>query len=142
MVPQMRLFEWMTSLMMLGISVTIVLSPATVSRGGFALVENVGLTPSVLGLLFTIGGALRFVALYANGHWPVVGPRLRAFCALGGALVWAQMLVALLKWSCGDGYISLGVPVYLFLTIGELLSCWRAATDSRWKKASQDAARG
>lgn len=126
-----RLFEWMTALMMVGIAVTIALSPKAIAFGGFYLMQDIGLTPAILGVLFSLGGCLRVAGLYANGNWPIYGPRLRAGCALGGAVIWAQMFLALIKWSSQSGYVSIGVPVYLFLTIGEFISCYRAARDGR-----------
>ena len=125
----MRLFEWMTSLMMIGISINVAVSPNAIHYGGFALMSNVGLTAPVIGILFMAGGSMRMAALYANGHWPVIGPRLRAGCAAAGALVWAQMLLALIRWSDESGYVSIGVSVYLFLVVGEVISCHRAASD-------------
>jgi hypothetical protein len=125
----MKLFEWMTSAMMIGIAVIVAFSPSAIHSGGFALMANIGLTASVVGVLFMASGCARMAALYANGNWPVIGPRLRAACAAGGALVWAQMLIALIKWSEQSGYISIGISVYTFLVVGEIISCHRAASD-------------
>jgi hypothetical protein len=126
---ELRLFEWMTSLMMIGIALTIMFDSRTIQQGGFYLIQNVGLTPDVLGILFTVGGAVRMLALRANGVWPIWGPRLRASCALGGALIWCQMGIALVKWSASEGYLSIGCAVYFVLALGELISCWRAGFD-------------
>lgn len=126
-----RLFEWMTALMMLGIALTIATSPQSVAHGGFYLMQNVGLTPAVLVVLFCAAGLARAAGLYANGHWPIYGPWCRALGAMGGVFIWAQMLLSLVKWSSQSGYVSIGVPVYVFLTIGELISCYRAASDGR-----------
>lgn len=126
-----RLFEWMTALMMLGIAATIASSPRSVGSGGFHLMLNLGLTPQVLGWFFAFAGFARVAGLYANGHWPVYGPWCRALCALGGAVLWGQMCLALIKWSEQSDYVSIGVSVYLFLTLGEVISCYRAASDGR-----------
>lgn len=131
-----RLFEWMTSLMMLGMAFVIAANPQTVKVGGFYLMAMVGLTAPVLGVLFTLVGCSRVAALIANGVWPTWGPRARAFCALFGAALWVQMTLALWAWSTQSGYISMGVPVYFFLTLGELVSCYRAATDVRTRSGS------
>jgi hypothetical protein len=128
-VKSMKLFEWVTSAMMIGIAIIVAVSPNAIHSGGFSLMANIGLTGSVIGILFMAAGAIRMVALYANGNWPVIGPRLRAGCAAGGAFVWAQMLIALVKWSEQSGYISIGVSVYTFLVVGEIISCHRAASD-------------
>ena len=126
-----RLFEWMTAMMMIGISITVAINPKTVEFGGFYLLADIGLTAPALGTLFMAGGCIRVAALFANGSWPVYGPRFRAGCSLFGAVIWMQMLVALTAWSTRSGYLSIGVPVYFFLTVGELISCYRAATDVR-----------
>ncbi len=126
-----RLFEWMTALMMVVIAVIVAVNPKTVEFGGFYLMRDIGLTATALGTLFMAGGCLRIAALFANGHWPVYGPRFRAACALMGAVIWMQMLLALTAWSTKSGYISIGVAVYFFLTVGELISCYRAAADVR-----------
>lgn len=126
-----RLFEWMTAFMMLGMAIVIAANPQTVRAGGFYLMTNIGFTAPVLAVLFTFGGCVRIAALFANGLWVSWGPKMRAGCALLGASIWVQMGVALIAWSAQSGYLSVGVPVYLFLTVGELISCYRAATDAR-----------
>ena len=126
-----RLFEWLVSAMMVLIAITVAVSPKTIAFGGFAGIEAVGLTAPMVAVLFSLAGCLRCASLYANGHWPVYGPRCRAACALAGALIWVQMLYALTKWSLTSGYLSIGIPVYACLTIGEIISCYRAASDGR-----------
>jgi hypothetical protein len=126
-----RLFEWITAVIMVGIATTIAISPRAVASGGFHLLQNLGLTAEVLVLLFAIGGCVRIAALWANGRWQVCGPWFRFGCALAGAFLWAQMCLALIEWSDGAGYVSIGVPVYAGLALGELISCSRAARDGR-----------
>lgn len=126
-----RVFEWMTALMMIGIAVTIAVSPGTMAAGGFTLMGNVGLTPGVVVVVFLAAGWLRMAALYANGHWPYYGPWCRAGGAMIGVIIWAQMFFSMLKWSEVSGFVPLGVPVYVFLTVGEFISCYRAARDGR-----------
>ena len=124
-----RLFEWMTSLMMLGMAFVIAINPSTVKVGGFYLLSNIGITAPVLAVLSTLIGCIRIAALFANGLWPLWGPRFRAGCALFAAILWIQMFLALLAWSKESGYISIGIAVYLFLALGEFISCYRAGTD-------------
>lgn len=129
-----RLFEWTTSGAMLGIALCVAISPKTVTSGGFYLMQNVGLSPAALGVLFTLGGCLRIAALYANGSWPSYGPKCRAAGAALGALLWGQMTIALFKWSWDQDYIAIGVCVYAALTISEMISCGRATRDGRTRK--------
>ena len=121
----------MTGLMMLGIAATIAASPRSIASGAFHLMQNIGFGPHSLGLAFAAIGSMRIGALYANGRWPFYGPWCRAVGALGGALVWVQMSVALIAWSDTAGYISIGVTVYAVLALGEFISCYRAANDAR-----------
>src|SRR5258708_38911234 len=126
-----RLFEWITAAMMMGIAVTIAVSPQAVDDGGFHLMKNLGLTPTILAVLFFVASISRAIGLYANGRWPIYGPWCRALGAAVGVIIWAQMFLSLIKWSGQSGYVFLDVSVYLFLTIGELVSCYRAASDAQ-----------
>lgn len=127
-----RLFEWMTSGMMIGVSIILAVNPKSIQFGGFYLIENIGLTAPVLAFVFFLVGVLRIVALFLNGPWRY-GPMLRAGGAVVGATIWAQMLYALTLWSMKGGYLSIGVAVYLFLAVGEAISCYRAAADGGCK---------
>ncbi len=126
-----RLFEWTTAAMMVGIAFCVAVSPKTISFGGFYLMQDVGLTPEIIGVAFTLGGCLRAAALFANGNWPVYGPMCRVVGAALGAVLWAQMSWALYRWSLAQGYVSIGVVVYGCLTLSEMISCGRAARDGR-----------
>lgn len=126
---EFRLFEWTMSLVMIGISFNIAFDPSSVPKGGFYLLENVWLTSSVLIVVFLFAGAARLSCLYANGRWPHIGPWCRVVCSASGALVWGEMALSLFQWSAQTGYHSIGVPVYFFLAIGEIISCFRAVRD-------------
>lgn len=117
--------------MMLGMALVIAINTDAIKFGGFYLMSNVGLTAPVLGVLLTFIGCVRCVALVANGFWPVWGPRMRASCAFLGASIWAQMLFALVTWSAERDFLSVNVPIFVMLTVGELISCYRAALDVR-----------
>lgn len=127
-----RLFEWATSFMMLCMAMIVAFFPQTAHREGLFLLGNVGLTAPVLAVLFCSVGFVRFVALFANGWWPTWGPYLRASCALVGASIWGQMMLANASWEAHiHGTASLNTPVFLTLMFGELISCYRAAKDVR-----------
>jgi hypothetical protein len=126
-----RLFEWMTASMMIGISLTTAFDPQSVSRGGFHGLYELGFSAPLLATFFMLAGCVRVAGLFANGMWPVIGPRFRAAGALAGSFIWLQMLYSLTVWSMKQGYFSLGVPVYACLSVGEFISCWRAASDVR-----------
>jgi hypothetical protein len=126
-----RLFEWLTSLMMLGIAVVLAISPNSIANGNFHILLATGFTAALVGPLFTLCGVTRLLALYANGVWQPWGPYCRAAGALVGAGIWGQMLFALAYNSQFTNSLSMGLPVYLFLMVGELISCYRAASDVR-----------
>lgn len=126
-----RMFEWISTAMMLGIAATLLLSPKSIEFSAFRLMLDAGLTQRSVEVFFLMAGWLRIIALFANGRLPVYGPAARAFGALAGAFIWGQMSVALLGLSPVTGTIAPGVPVYFALVVGELLSCVRAVRDGR-----------
>lgn len=126
----------MAAMMMIGVAIIVAANPKAIEFGGFYLVAQIGLTAPVLFVVFLIAGTGRVCALIMNGGplgWPNYGPKIRAIGAFIGMIVWAQMCYALVVWSNKSGYLSIGVSVYLFLIIGEGISCYRAATDVRLK---------
>jgi len=121
-----RLFELATTTMMLALALHIALWPQSIGASAFHFILQV-LDPAWLGVGFFVAGALRLVALIANGNWPFYGPILRAAGALAGAMIWAQMCVALVLLIPNAGSIpSPGIPVYLVLAVFELFSMYRA----------------
>lgn len=125
-----RLFEWIMTAAMIGIACWIVIWPATISASAFRFILEI-VTTQFLGFFFMVAGALRIAALVANGSWPVYGPYLRSFTAGAAALVWVQMAAALFSLPTFAAAPSPGIPVYFALTIGELISCYRALSDGR-----------
>lgn len=128
-----RLFEWVTTFIMLGMAATIIASPQTLERGAFRWMLVVGFTPLVLGLILVALGGLRCVALYVNGRWALWGPRLRLVGALGGAFIWFWMALALIFLTNDTGTLSIGIFNWIGLTLGEIVSCARAGSDVRTK---------
>lgn len=112
-----RLFEWMATLMMLGIAC-------------LALLPGSGV-PIAFALAVGVIACVRASALYLNGKWPITGPRCRAFCALLGAFIWLQMMMVL---SRHGGILPIELPVYLCLTLGEIVTCYRSAADVRHRE--------
>src|SRR5665647_3961128 len=111
-----RMFEWVMTLAMLGISLEIAIWPSSIASGSFRILLVV-ISPTGLSLFFGAFGFLRIAALIANGSWPEHGPRMRAMGAGAAALMWGQMCVALLLITPDMGGVpSAGVPVYAALT--------------------------
>lgn len=129
---QRRTFEFSVSVMMLGISALLIVSPESLSQNSFQYMMRIGLDAVTIPVLFSVASAFRIAALSANGNWPVWGPRLRATGAIIGAIIWSQMAFGLLLFSSVNNRpLSTGFPVYLMLTLGELLSLRRAGRDAR-----------
>lgn len=126
-----RAIEWLTTCMMLGIAVSIAVTPQTVARGSFRYLLELGLTPAGLAVFFFLVGIARALALYLNGRWHPYGPRLRAGGALFGAMIWALMALALAYLTFETGTVSVGVPVYACLAGAEIYSCLRAGADEQ-----------
>lgn len=126
-----RLFEWVTTIIMLGMAATIILYPDALAKGAFRYMLVAGFTPLVMGLFLAVVGAVRVVALYLNGRSPLWGPRVRAVGALAGAFIWCWMAVALAYLTNDTGFPSIGIFNWIGLTLGEIVSCARAGSDVR-----------
>ncbi|WP_424627566.1 hypothetical protein [Bradyrhizobium sp. SYSU BS000235] len=88
--------------------------------------------PEALTFVFLVLGTMRVAALIANGNWPIYGPFVRAIGALLGACMWLIMDLALFNAVANDGTPpSLGLPVYFFLFVFELISMYRALAGRR-----------
>lgn len=126
-----RLFEWGMAFAMLCLALQIFIWPLTLGASAFRYLAFIVNTENV-GLLFLVVAIARGVALIINGRSSVYGPRVRAMGALAGAVIWAQMDVALfiLMFETNNPP-SPGIPVYFALTVCELISSYRAATDVR-----------
>ena len=126
-----RLFEWAMTIAMLGLALEIAVWPSSIATGSFRLLLIV-INPTGLALFFGAFGLLRIAALIANGSWPEHGPRMRAMGAGAAALMWGQMCVALILMTPQFGGVpSAGIPVYFSMTVGELMSAYRAISDAR-----------
>lgn len=85
-----------------------------------------------VGLVYFFVAVARAAALVVNGRSLVYGPQFRAWGAIFGALIWAQMEVSLLKlYFCGVTNNSPGISLYFAMTLGELVTVYRASTDVR-----------
>jgi hypothetical protein len=123
-----RLWEWIMGLMMLGIAGTLAMPGNSLEKGPLHVLEQAGLTEGVLILAFGGIGCLRIVALVYNGRLPI--PRARALGSMAAALIWAQLGSILAYGSIQSGVPSLALPIYGFLTLGELFSCYRTGYDA------------
>lgn len=110
----------------LGLSIQMTVWPGTIEASAFRYL-SLAVDPSNVRNALLLGGSLRLAALIANGHWPVYGPLCRAMGALLTAVVWALITTSLWILHQETGRVpSPGISVYLMLTVGELLSFYRA----------------
>lgn len=121
-----RLFEWVTSASLLAMAIQTAVFPDVIGSSNFRYILVI-IAPANLSLFLFVVGTVRIAALIANGrYWPKWSPKLRALGALGGALIWFQITVALMIYVSDVGRPpSPGIPVYLALMFGELISCYR-----------------
>jgi hypothetical protein len=125
-----RLFEWAVAVMMVLMALTLALPGDTMERGALAPLAQAGFTEGNMAGFFGVTGALRGLALYANGNLNPQGALVRAFGAIAGAVVWGQMTLALLADAFDAAAPSLMIPVFGTLTMFDLLSCYRARIDA------------
>lgn len=125
-----RLFEWMVSAMMVLIGFTIAL-PGPVASDPLGLIIKYGLVGED-GLAFAFGmiGAARLCALWASSVFQTYGPRVRAIGSAFGSIVWLEMTIASIFAGISDGRTTLAASIYGTLTVGELISCYRATYDA------------
>jgi cytochrome b561 len=131
-----RLLEWGMAIAMFGIAIEIFAWPRTIEESAFRYFALV-VSGQNLGVMFLLVSIARVVALVANGRSCLYGPRTRAIGALVGALIWAQLDCALFMLILlePDNPPSPGIPIYFALTVCELISSYRAATDVRIRRA-------
>src|SRR5258708_2047019 len=85
-----RQFEWFAVRIMFLMALEIVLGPATMHAASLQRLAQAVHAQDV-GVFFLLIAAARCGALIANGRSSVYGPRVRAFGALAGAIIWAEM---------------------------------------------------
>lgn len=126
-----RLFEWVMTMAMLGLAIEIAVWPGTIGASAFRYMLQF-MAPADIGAMFAVAGLARIGALIANGRLPLHGPLMRAIGAGLAAVIWAQMDLALVMLAPhNNGIPSPGIPIYFSLTIGELISAYRAMADVR-----------
>lgn len=125
------IFEWVSAGMMMGMAVEILFAHDFPQRAGsFAILSQLGVPDSAFILFFLIFGAGRCVALFLNGLLYSSGPLLRGIGAAAGALIWGQLGIALFLSLVATHTLNIGIAMYFFMTVGEVISCYRAAGDA------------
>lgn len=126
-----RKLEWWPSGIMVALAIWTVIWPGAFAQGRFAAIDNVISPPALTALLAFIGIA-RILALYCNGRCPLYGPLVRVVGAVLSGSVFTQMALALwVNHLVVGNDPSPGIVVYAGLTLQEVRSAIRAATDAK-----------
>lgn len=128
-----RLLEWIMSLALVTIGALLALCPHTATIGGLRLGADLGFPVATCSAVFAVAGAARAAALFHNGSWPWGGPLLRAAGAAIGGLAWVQIAYGVLVAALGHDQAPADAVTYGVLTLGEIVSCYRACADVRPK---------
>ena len=118
------LFEWCMAYMLVLMSITLAFYPGTIQKSSFRLLLETGVPGMVFMFVYGFAGIIRLLALYANGKWKY-GTHARALGSGLGAIIWGQMCMALALRTFETDSISLGVPVYFVLSVGEIVATYR-----------------
>lgn len=129
-----RLFEWIMAGGLLLIAFTLALPGDSLDRGALRLLSQNGVSEEAMAFTFAALGSMRSVALFANGKLPFYGPLMRYAGSFVGALVWAMMMSPLAYDSLLTGKVSIYVPLLGMLTLGELISVYRAVRDGGFRR--------
>lgn len=125
-----KFFEWAMSLMFCAVSVHVLIWPASLHSDPFkyaVLATNANVVAFWLLALATV----RIAALIVNGRSTVIGPRIRAWGSLLGAVTLLQMFFSMVLNIVPSSPPSIGLPILSTLFVAELYSAFRAATDVR-----------
>lgn len=125
-----RLFEWVTTLALLGYGIELFFYPSLIYSSMFTAILQV-INGEHLAVGFLLIGFIRLSALLANGSWPIAGPALRFVGALMGAVIWLEMGIALVHQYNAGSVKPVSIPMFIPLALGEMVSCYRAASDAR-----------
>lgn len=128
-----RSFEWFGAALCLTIGLQVFFIPEAVGQSRFKTLFDF-VTPETLAVYAVAVGASRLMALHFHGNMAFGTVRtcaaIRAAAALLCAGLWFQLEVALITNSnINQTAYSVGVPVYFWLTMGDLYSTYRAGTD-------------
>lgn len=124
-----RLFEITMTIALIGMALACLQSGDVLTKTAFRKLLSIHMTQTILGTIFGTLGFLRVVALVVNGRSRKWGPRIRFGASVACAFLWAEIALAIYLASPILEAISLGVPMYLALSVGEVGAGYRAATD-------------
>ncbi len=126
-----RLFEWVVAGIMAAMALGLAVDARAIEVSSFRPILATGIVnQAMINALVAAGAILRLIGLIANGRWEYSGT-FRALGALAGAVLWTTFAWALFGMTQITNSLTPGVYVYIGLTIGELISCYRAVRDAK-----------
>lgn len=127
-----RLIEWSYASFFVANALLTAITYGEKQSGAFYMMSQMGIGDGLVIVSFLIIGVGRYIALYLNGRWRPYGAWMRMAGSLSGAMVWGILLLALVWIYATQGILYRGaMALYFCATIFEILSCHRAANDSR-----------
>ena len=138
--PPSRLFEWVSSLTMVGFVGWPLITGRPIHSSGHEYLVRVGLDLQHISIALGLMGALRIYVLSYHGRFFGWCPWVRAALAGVMALVWTELLTSLVIYAAHEGITSAGMCVYSALLYGELITLHRALSDGmeQVRKARQE----
>lgn len=121
--------EWVMTAALLFVAVILFVSPNSLKLSRFWMMTEYGISQTFVMLFVAAFGVLRALSLYWNGSWRH-GAKVRFWCCAAGAVVWTQLMLALIASSTLDA-MSLSIGILFALALGEAWSCIRALHDER-----------
>ncbi len=123
------------AVMMLLIALTLAMPGDIMERASLKPIAALGFSEGNMAFFFGAVGVLRVTALWLNGHinngiTKPNGANVRAVCSALGALVMAQLTLALVVDAFTAEAPSFVIPVFGTLTLFEAVSCYVARLDA------------
>ncbi|WP_373354063.1 hypothetical protein [Pseudoroseicyclus sp. CXY001] len=127
-----RATEWLTSLVLLGFALALMLPGETMAEPSFSTFDGIGFDDAMVSTPLALIAAMRLVALYINGSWRRT-PTLRMAGAVVGAGIFGFLAMAF-GWPYVIGAAvapSTGAGTYTVLALFEILAAYRSGADAR-----------
>ncbi|MCL4068990.1 hypothetical protein M3484_20750 [Pseudomonas sp. GX19020] len=127
-----RALEWLTSSILLGFAVTLMMPGETLREiPAFSVLAGAGLTDAMMAGLLGMIAAGRMAGLYINGAWRR-SPRLRQIGSLMSAPMFGALGAAPLAafWLGHAHVLSTGAMTYLLLACADILAAYRSSADA------------
>lgn len=126
-----RATEWLTSLALLMMVLTMALPGDTLGRPGFHVLAAMGFEEASVAVPLALVATGRLAALYINGAWRR-SPALRMWGAMAGAATFGALAVSFAwPWAAGGTVPGTGAGTYLVLAVFDVVAAYRSGADVR-----------